>query len=107
MIKSHVQDARTLLLCAALFTVLFALTPVAVQAQWTTPDASQNINNTNTGNVGIGKTSPGHKLDVLSTGTIIARFDTTASDHGQVMINAPTGYNPNLVLQHGGTSKWY
>ena len=27
-------------------------------AQWTTPDASQNINNTNTGNVGIGTTTP-------------------------------------------------
>jgi hypothetical protein len=33
-------------------------------AQWTTPDASQNINNTNTGNVGIGTTTPGSLLEV-------------------------------------------
>ena len=34
------------------------------RAQWTTPDASQNINNTNTGNVGIGTTTPGSVLEV-------------------------------------------
>jgi hypothetical protein len=33
-------------------------------AQWTTPDASQNINNTNTGNVGIGTTTPATSLDI-------------------------------------------
>lgn len=36
-----------------------------VLAQWTQPDASGNINNTNTGNVGIGTTTPGQKLNVL------------------------------------------
>jgi hypothetical protein len=34
------------------------------RAQWTTPDASQNINNTNTGNVGIGTTTPTSLLEV-------------------------------------------
>ena len=105
--RSSVPDQRGFLACALLFIALFVIQPVIVQAQWTTPDASGNINNTNSGNVGVGKTAPAHKLDVLSSGTIIARFDTTAADHGQVLINAPTGFNPNLVLQHGGTSKWY
>jgi len=45
-----------------------------VGAQWTTPDASQNINNTNTGNVGIGTTTPTSLLEVKksqSAGTTI------------------------------------
>jgi len=33
-------------------------------AQWTTPDINQNINNTNTGNVGIGTPAPGSLLEV-------------------------------------------
>ena len=44
------------------------------RAQWTTPDASQNINNTNTGNVGIGTTTPTSLLEVKksqSAGTTI------------------------------------
>jgi hypothetical protein len=32
--------------------------------QWTTPDASGNISNTNSGNVGIGTAAPAQKLDV-------------------------------------------
>ncbi|HKV35435.1 MAG TPA: hypothetical protein VJP89_13960 [Pyrinomonadaceae bacterium] len=36
----------------------------SVLAQWTQPDASGNINNTNTANVGIGTTTPGFRLDV-------------------------------------------
>ena len=35
-----------------------------VRAQWTQPDANNNINNTNTGNVGVGTTAPGRKLDI-------------------------------------------
>lgn len=38
-----------------------ALYPITSQAQWTN---GSNINNTNTGNVGIGTTSPGRKLHV-------------------------------------------
>ena len=38
----------------------------AVQAQWTTPDANGNINNTNSGNVGVGTTSPNTRLTVTA-----------------------------------------
>lgn len=44
--------------------VFLLLGTVAANAQWTTPDGSGNINNTNTGNVGIGTTTPGTLLDV-------------------------------------------
>ncbi len=44
--------------------VFLLLVTVAANAQWTTPDASQNINNTNTGNVGIGTTTPTALLEV-------------------------------------------
>ncbi|HEX9544354.1 MAG TPA: hypothetical protein VF955_04170 [Pyrinomonadaceae bacterium] len=52
---------------AIYFLVLLVLClsrPADVRAQWTTPDASQNISNTNTGNVGIGTASPNAKLEV-------------------------------------------
>ena len=44
--------------------VVILLATVAANAQWTTPDANQNINNTNTGNVGIGTTTPTSLLEV-------------------------------------------
>ena len=55
-------------------TVLCLFQPAAVKAQWTTPDANQNINNTNSGNVGIGTTTPTGLLEVKksqSAGTTV------------------------------------
>jgi hypothetical protein len=57
-------NALTLSVCAAIFMALFLLQPATAQAQWTTPDGSGNINNTNSGNVGVGTTTPGAKLTV-------------------------------------------
>jgi len=62
--KTNTANPATILTCAALFIALFLLQPSAAKAQWTTPDASQNINNTNTGNVGVGTTTPSAKLHV-------------------------------------------
>src|SRR5687768_5719529 len=73
-IKRSSSGPLTMLACVALFTALFLLQPAAVIAQWTTPDASQNINNTNTGNVGIGTTTPTSLLEVKksqSAGTTV------------------------------------
>lgn len=47
---------------AALTFILLA--PAPARAQWTTPDASGNVSSTNTGNIGIGTTTPAGKLDV-------------------------------------------
>src|SRR5215211_214555 len=44
--------------------VILLLATVAANAQWTTPDASQNINNTNSGNVGVKTTTPEFPLQV-------------------------------------------
>lgn len=53
-----------MLACGALLMALYLIQPATVNAQWTTPDASQNINNTNSGNVGVGTSSPSSKLHV-------------------------------------------
>ncbi|HYX29185.1 MAG TPA: hypothetical protein VE863_11510 [Pyrinomonadaceae bacterium] len=64
-----------------LIGAVFALTLMVgsfdmAQAQWTTPDSNNNINNTNSGNVGIGTTSPGGKLDVkIATNNHFALWD--------------------------------
>src|ERR1051325_40412 len=47
--------------------ILCACSP-SVLAQWTQPDASGNINSTNTGNVGVGTTTPPAKLTVSNNG---------------------------------------
>lgn len=85
--------------------ILFAQPQTVSAQQWTTN--GNDVSNTNSGNVGVGLTTPLYKFDVLSTTNIIARFGSTASAHTQVLFNAPTGYNSNLALQNGGVSKWY
>jgi hypothetical protein len=52
--------------CALVLLALFVSRPADVSAQWTTPDANQNINNTNTGNIGIGTTNPIPKVDIVT-----------------------------------------
>src|SRR5437762_2971561 len=53
-------------LAAAAFTLLAVCLcgPAPAGAQWTQPDANNNINNTNAGKVGIGTTAPDSKLVV-------------------------------------------
>ena len=86
----------------ALIVTLGCFTEAA--AQWTT--TGTDITNSNTGNVGVGKSTPTHKLDVLSSIGAIARFDSSASAHTQVLINSASGFNANLVLQRAGLAKW-
>src|SRR5882724_8381333 len=84
--------------------ILFAQQTVSAQ-QWTTN--GNDISSTNSGNVGVGLTTPLYKFDVLSGTNIIARFGSTAAANNQVLFNAPSGYNSNLTLQNGGVAKWY
>src|SRR5712691_5540176 len=82
--------------------ILFAQPQTVSAQQWTTN--GNDISNTNTGNVGVGLTTPLYKFDVLSGTNIIARFGSTAAANTQVLFNAPSGYNSNLTLQHAGVS---
>ncbi|HEX7774852.1 MAG TPA: hypothetical protein VF435_20670, partial [Pyrinomonadaceae bacterium] len=59
----------SLAFAAVLTFAAICLLPLSVRAQWTTPDGSGNINNTNTGNVGIG-TSPGTGVSLDVAGNI-------------------------------------
>lgn len=83
-------------------TVVLALLIVSshvpsAQAQtqpWTAPDASNNISNTNTGNVGVGTTTPGVKLDVVKAGDgLVGRFGgANATDNPLFEVGNPAGF---------------
>jgi hypothetical protein len=68
----------------------------------------ENSVNGNTGNVGIGTISPAYRLDVTAAQQHVARFTSTTADNGGLIINkSNASYNPNLLLQAGGSTKWY
>ena len=74
-------NALALPICAVFFTML--LLPAVANAQWTTADASGNINNTNSNNVGVGTTIPQARLDITSAlDRAQVRFGMGASDFG-------------------------
>jgi hypothetical protein len=84
---------------------LVVLQSSTVQAQWATN--GNNINNTNTGNVGIGTTTPAYPLDVVAPSQWAARFRKTDATNGGIIIDSAAGYNPNLAFSVNGTFKWY
>src|SRR5947209_18215246 len=51
-------------LAAVFMCVVCLYGPRQARAQWTQPDASNNIHSTNTGNAGVGTSTPQAKLDV-------------------------------------------
>lgn len=63
-----------------LFFFLLCRISLPAGAQWSTPDASGNIYNTNSGNVGIGTTTPQVPLEVHVTGTL----GTTAGSTSEI-----------------------
>jgi len=82
-------------------TLLILMSPFSeANAQWTTPDASQNINNTNTGNVGIGTSTPGSSLEVkknqnAATSVMIDNPFTTSGN----LAFTSLGFKQNGVLR--------
>ena len=77
--------------------VIFLLTCFAMQvarSQWTTPNGSGNINNTNSANVGIGTTNPAVKLHV-SGGTIASSIDDALTGFVQL-------WNDNAIIFKSG-----
>ena len=69
-------------------------------AQWTTPDASQNINNTNTGNVGIGTTTPTSLLEVKKS-----QNAGTSITVDNPFTNAGNSAFPALLLKQNGVDR--
>ena len=80
--------------------VILLLATVAANAQWTTPDASQNINNTNTGNVGIGTTTPSSLLEVKKS----QNAGTTISVDNPFTSASNTAF-PALMLKQNGANR--
>src|SRR5918912_1615442 len=86
-------DAR---LARAAALCLLALAGVLCQsrearAQWTQPDASGNINSTNTGNVGVGTSTPGYPVTIVrdqSGPTTYAAFNRADGPAAQVGMGA-------------------
>src|SRR5690242_8863125 len=107
ILQAH--NALTLLVCAVFFTTLFLLQPAAAQAQWTTPDASGNIYNTNANNVGIGTTGPNYKFDITNAlDRAQVRFGMGASDTGgylysggpsHAVLSAGAAYNSGWIAK--------
>ena len=60
----------------------------------------------NGSHVGIGTTGPQVLLDVYTTGTDIARFETTSTDHGRISIRSGTAGDAQIRFQNAAASKW-
>jgi len=97
-------DALSLLVCAAFFMALILLQATTTQAQWTTPDANQNINNTNSGNVGVKTTTPEFPLQVNNSSANILGLLYTGSLSGTsgAGIQSLTSTGPSAADQRLG-----
>jgi len=101
MILHHTTLRPQLSLPVGLIALIILISSFSeANAQWTTPDASQNINNTNTGNVGIGTPTPGSLLEVkknqnASTSIMIDNPFTTSGNSAFTSV----GFKQNGVLR--------
>ena len=77
MIKTQLHPHSVTKFFSALLVLLLAT--VAANAQWTTPDANGNINNTNTGKVGVNTTTPEFPLQVNNASSNILGLVYTGS----------------------------
>lgn len=69
------------------FAFLFLLlvgSPASVRAQWTTN--GNNISNTNSGNIGVGTSTPGAKLEISGTNVLSRITNTDATTYGGLQL---------------------
>lgn len=92
---------RTLLLCS------FLILSHVIFAQWTT--SGTNIYNSNTGNVGIGTTTPTYNLDVHgslhSTNTLVVQQATAGAQAAWFL--GGSGIDANVVIQQGNSQAYW
>ena len=114
--QSHPRIARLWTLITVGVIVLLGCSQDTL-AQWTTPNGSGNINNTNTGKVGIGTTTPVYSLDLnggtnafrtkastSSSNDTIATFENSSSIVGIIRANGFFGIgttSPTTALEVG------
>jgi len=86
---------------ALLLMLAFGASPEAARGQWATNSNNADINNTNTGNVGIGTgtTAPGEKLVVTGGGLFGGAFSRTS-----LWDTFSTGANPALFEINSGAA---
>jgi Chaperone of endosialidase len=76
---------------------------ISSASPWLT--SGNDINNSNTGNIGIGTNNPSYKLDVLTNGTFsVARFKSKSS-YCAIDIDAADG-DAGIIIKNNGVSQW-
>ena len=104
--QRKISWAGKLIMLAVIF--LFSCSQKILAQQWSTSANGTDISNTNSGNVGVGTSSPANKLDVVSSsGTWTARFKKSDASHGGILIDSAAGFNPNIGLSVNGAYKWF
>jgi len=89
----------------SLFTIIISVSLFA--QQWTT--SGTNINNTNTGNVGIGVTSPTAKLEIVDAGAASLRVGVTtnkANTTAQILNSSAVVGNNNSSITSNAAVAW-
>ena len=103
--KTRILSRSTLISVAAI--ILLGSSQTVLAQQWTGPEANGNISNANSGNVGIGTTSPSQKLSVMkdATGTdpIILELGGLTTPARRLLLGYETTANYGYIqpAEHG------
>jgi hypothetical protein len=105
-LKLGARGARAAALC------LLALAATLLQshqarAQWTQPDANNNISNTNAGNVGIGTSTPQALLDLrVPAGDVVSRLSNAGGAGGALDLRYKYETQRHRVGLSDGVGNW-
>src|SRR5712692_1115019 len=99
---TNAQKTNSIWIGVALSIVLLLLfaAPQRAVAQWTA--SGNNISNTNTGNVGVGTTSPGKHLTVNGDAGITTLYGNSTSQNANDSLKLGPGSNGNFFIDNIG-----